>query len=267
MGCPITSTLNQNLTFTVQSQLGDGTHINATGNVAYSVLDSESNVLLTGNMTLLQTETGLYSATIATSEANGFAVNSSYTINISATISGVAATKTYPFLCVSADFSDENTVYCVLADIQDVFGQSNINKWADLDNDGDSTKIIDRINRGIAWATEEINSKLRRSKYAIPLTDNDGEVPTIIVDIAANLAGVWMYENRGVQDFNPETGAKFHRLEYNRKRAFASISEILSGVKTLDAVIRTTTEIPQAVKCYRHHHEHDNFHTHGGHCI
>ena len=137
--------------------------------------------------------------------------------------------------------------YIDSADIYAVFGESNVGKWADLDNDADSVKIAARVNNAILWAENEINSRLRNSAYVLPLANADDEVPAEIVDVAANLAGVWLYENRGVQDYNPDTGQVVHRLRWNRDRAEKTLREILAGVRVVDAVQYTVTRVPAAI--------------------
>ena len=59
-------------------------------------------------------------------------------------------------------------------------------------------------------------------------------MPATIVDMAANFAGVWLYENRGVQDFNAETGQALHRLQFNRKRAETALAEIRGNKRQID---------------------------------
>jgi hypothetical protein len=142
------------------------------------------------------------------------------------------------------------TDYIEQSDIEDVFGASNVSKWADLDNDGDETAITARIDKAIAWAENEINSRLREGPYVLPLANDESDVPLEIVDVAANLAGVWLYENRGVQDFDPESGQSVHRLEWNRARAEKTLKEILAGVRVLDAVKHNTQNgsIPKVIK-------------------
>jgi len=133
--------------------------------------------------------------------------------------------------------------YITKSNIEAVFGVTNVTKWADLDNDGDATKIAARIAVAIAWAENEVDSRLRKSIYTIPFDT----APVDIVDVTANLAGVWLYENRGVQDFNPDTGMAVHRLTWNRKRAYNTLREILAGIRTLDADMTATTFTPEAV--------------------
>lgn len=138
-------------------------------------------------------------------------------------------------------------MYCEKSDIEDVFGITNVAKWADLDGEGDSEAIEGRIDKACAVASSYVDSALRDSVYALPLADAEDEIPLEIVDVAANLAGVWLYENRGTQDVNNETGKGEHRLSFNRKRAEQTLREIRRGQRTITAVFKTgVTTVPKA---------------------
>ena len=155
----------------------------------------------------------------------------------------------------------EVTYYCERSDVEAVYGLSNVAKWADLDNDGDTEKIEARITKALAWAQEEIDSYFRGGRYALPLVKDD-DPPMIILDVAAELAGVWLYENRGVVDFSPESGQPVHRLSWNRKRAYAKIKEIVSGQRVIDAdpaVEGSDDPVPKAVRERHRHHGDDPF--------
>jgi len=126
--------------------------------------------------------------------------------------------------------------YAARSDIEDVFGVDNVAQWADLDNDQDPNKISARIDRALQWATGEIDSYLRRGPYDVPVVDSNNQTPQVIKSICADLAGVWLYESRGIDDFNPETGRVVHRLEWVRQRAYRALRELLSGVRRINAV-------------------------------
>ena len=126
--------------------------------------------------------------------------------------------------------------YCVRADIEDLFGIRNLEVWADLDNDADTDKIIARIYRAIAEADEELDNRLRPSIYTIPFNP----VPPLITSLAARMAGVWLYEARGVKDHNPETGVPEHRLRWHVVKIKNTIVDLHSGVIRLDTATYTT---------------------------
>jgi phage gp36-like protein len=128
--------------------------------------------------------------------------------------------------------------YATKSNLEQVFGSTNVEKWADLDNDGDETNIAARIAAALDWADNEIDSLLRESRYDVPITPLTGSAtPPVIRDVAASLAGVWLYEARGVQDYNPDTGAAVHRLEWHRRRAHDTLSDIVRGKRRIDAVL------------------------------
>jgi hypothetical protein len=63
------------------------------------------------------------------------------------------------------------------------------------------------------------------------------------------LAAVWLYESRGVQDYDPTTGQAVHRLRWNRDDAKTKIKEILAGVIRLSAAkVGLGTNAPIIVK-------------------
>ena len=135
--------------------------------------------------------------------------------------------------------------YCDRTDIEAIFGIQNVAKWADLDNDQDAEKVEARIDKAIAFADNKIDDRLRRSVYTVPLEGaGDEDPPSSVVDMAATFAGVWLYESRGVMDFDPDTGIARHQLSYQKKAVETKLRNILSGVETIDC-IRSGTDIPE----------------------
>ena len=124
--------------------------------------------------------------------------------------------------------------YCDRDNVEDRFGNSNVAAWADLDNDEDAAKILARITAAIVAADADIDDLLRGGMYTIPF---DEPPPQAIIGISADLAGVWLYENRGIQDYNPETGAVVHRLKYADDRAWKKLRRIVAGQITLDLTL------------------------------
>ena len=122
------------------------------------------------------------------------------------------------------------STYCTRSDLEALFGKANVVKWADLDNDHDSEAIEARIDKAIEVASARIDDRLRSGPYSLPIT---GDPPTL-VNLAAQLAGVWLYESRGVQDFSPDTGYPVHRLRWHTEQAEKTLREILSGVIRLN---------------------------------
>lgn len=206
--------------------------------------------------------------------------------------------------------------YCDRDDIEDLFGQSNVAKWADLDNDapiiggtlttrtsatagvitvssghgvttshtldvlwasgkvygmtvsvsaattitvtggsGDdfpvvdsavdirlSTKISARVARSIVEAMSDVDSKMLGGPYTVPIATAAGAIPERIKQITAALAGVWLYENRGVNDYDAKTKTAKHKLSFHQDRAYGELAEYRASQRRLDAVsIATST--------------------------
>lgn len=132
------------------------------------------------------------------------------------------------------------STYCTRAQIEAVFGVSEVQKWADLDEDADGdandADVVARIARAIAVASAEIDDFVRGMPYVTPLADADGNTPTTIENIAATMAGVWLYEARGSQDFSPKSGDPYHRLAFKRTEARRFLQQLREGDRKLDAM-------------------------------
>jgi hypothetical protein len=128
------------------------------------------------------------------------------------------------------------STYCTKADIEQVFGTTNVSKWADLDNDSDATKIANRIAAAIAYASEVIDDVLRCTSYLIPAATAAGATPTTIKDLTAKIAGIWLYEARGSHDFDGNSGQPYHRYAWVRRDCMRTLENIRTGRRKLDAV-------------------------------
>ena len=106
------------------------------------------------------------------------------------------------------------STYCTQSQVEDVFGIENVKLWSDLDNSGSTD--TDRITRAIAVVSERIDDVIRVTNYKVGLLNEDDAISVSVSDLAATLAGIWLYEARGSRDFNTETGEVTHRLEYKR---------------------------------------------------
>ena len=128
------------------------------------------------------------------------------------------------------------STYCTRAQIEAIYGATNVEKWADLDEDDDAANITARITDAIAVASEEIDDIARMSEFQIPLADSDSATPVTVRNTAATLAGIILYENRGTQDFNPRTGEPFHRLAFKRTQVRRFLAELRKGDRRIDAM-------------------------------
>jgi len=122
-------------------------------------------------------------------------------------------------------------MYATQANIEAEFGENNVAKWSNLDNDTEGADA-ERITWALEYADNAINSRFRGSRYAVPLVDADnGGVPGIVQNWAAKLAGVQLYQCRGLND-DDETGNKLTAI---RDAVHREISAALADVLDINA--------------------------------
>ncbi len=205
--------------------------------------------------------------------------------------------------------------YCDRNDLEDLFGITNVIKWADLDNDtaeisatlstrtdadsgiltvasghgvtvndaldvfwtagkvhamsvtaqdattitidggsGDALPVVDspvgirlsakitaRITRSITEAMADVDSHMKGGPYTVPLAKSDSSIPTVITRITTKIAGVWLYENRGVNDYDAEKRTAKHRLSFHKEEAYRTMLELRARTQVIDAVSTATT--------------------------
>lgn len=130
--------------------------------------------------------------------------------------------------------------YCLRIDIENRFGKVNVKRWADLDNNDVESEIETRITAAITYAQSLIDDTLRNGPYAIPFSE---PVIETIKQIAADLAGVWLYESRGVEDFDPETNKPQHKLHFQRANARKTLKMLLTGAMRLNLTVTSLTPV------------------------
>ena len=129
--------------------------------------------------------------------------------------------------------------YCADTDLFLVYGQGNINKWADANNNGNAGEIAARIEWAIAKADAYINDRLRRKWHDLPFDP----VPTTIKELSAQMAGVILYRSpRGLVD-GDDTNASMTEA---REECETIISNILGGVLKLDYSV-TLASHPESI--------------------
>lgn len=122
--------------------------------------------------------------------------------------------------------------YAVRADLDQIFGTNNVETWADLDNDESAVKIAARVTAAIVVADEYIDSFMRDGPYVIPLVDSADATPTLIRDASAKIAGVRLYEARGVEDATDGE----HRLMHHKKEALIWLRQLHAGILRTSAI-------------------------------
>lgn len=129
--------------------------------------------------------------------------------------------------------------YCAEADLVLIYGQKNINRWADLDNDEDNYVIDARIEWACEFATEFVNSRLLRGPYAVPF---DSPYPLLIVNLTAMYAGILLYDGRQVVSAEDNDKVSRQRRDFDRY-----IRQIFKG--QLKLFTTTGTAISLASEC------------------
>lgn len=139
---------------------------------------------------------------------------------------------------VSSDLADNivNGRYAFFDIMNSRFGAENIQSWASISGDSDdSQQKGEAINAAIVQADEYVDLVLRGGCYKLPFAT----VPQILKNVGSALAGVFLYEAKGVTDFNPESGGPQHRLQWQKKWAERTLDMIRVGTMKLD-VARAT---------------------------
>lgn len=120
--------------------------------------------------------------------------------------------------------------YTDATQIQRIYGVNNVNKWADLDNDEDSSKIAARIAWACEMSTNYMNGRLAQGKYEVPFTDED-HLPKLLVLLTSMLAGLMLFDGRLVVSSDPP----YDSLARQRKDFRKYLRELLSGqIKLID---------------------------------
>lgn len=131
-------------------------------------------------------------------------------------------------------------VYCVANDLYLTFGQTNIRKWADANNDEVDATIDARITWAIARATNHIDDQLRLSHYDVPFS----AAPQSIVDLCAELAGCLLYQMpRGLADGEDAQTA----INTMRDNVEERLKRIAAGQLHLDGINHTSQAYPAVV--------------------
>jgi hypothetical protein len=132
--------------------------------------------------------------------------------------------------------------YCSRNDIEQKFGVDNVATYADLNNNQNATEISERIDTAIAISSRRIDFMLQGGPYNVPLSFADGNTDLIVVDWAATLAGLWLYNSTGQADdsVGPQTSTFASDLDNQyRQMNRATRQEILnvkSGAWRINAV-------------------------------
>lgn len=130
------------------------------------------------------------------------------------------------------------STYCVLADIEDLFGATNVATWSKLQSDDSAATILARQTRAIAAVCAKMDAYFRKAGYRIPVVDEDGSTPTEVKDCAATLAGIWLYQARGVDDVD-RNGMPANKLRWHYEDALRFLADVRDGNIRINAIEHT----------------------------
>lgn len=131
--------------------------------------------------------------------------------------------------------------YATAEELYNVFGRNNVRKWADVNNGNVAADIDARLTWALDTASADMNDKLRKSPAQFPLTDEP--FPASVVLHCCYMAGVLLYNSRGVTDMTPQ-GETINQLSWARKEYDRFIRGIYGRTIVLD--IETPIEITEA---------------------
>lgn len=132
--------------------------------------------------------------------------------------------------------------YCDREDIEQIYGASNVASWADLENESDAGEIAAKINWACVAATNRMNDRLRDGPYEVPFDEPYSEQ---LVEMTARLAGVLLYDARGIIDMGQD-GEPIHQLSAHRRAVMSFVMDVLSG-RIHFASLDRVADYPQAV--------------------
>jgi phage gp36-like protein len=123
--------------------------------------------------------------------------------------------------------------YAERTDVELAFGQTNVSKWADVNNDEDADDIETRICWALSNGHAYINDRLNGGPYAIPF---ELPYPTQIILCTAYFAGAFLYDSRGVTDM--EDGKEKNQVSFFKKYVEEYLRGLLSNRFNLVGVTR-----------------------------
>ena len=131
--------------------------------------------------------------------------------------------------------------YAISTDIDDIFGKSNVDMWADLNNNEDAGEITARRDWALNLGESMLNSRLTGCPYVVPFSG--APLSLVIVDLNARLAGTLLYDSRRIIDDDPS----FDQLDIHRKYIEKVVAEIHGNRVTLDGEELVVITYPTAI--------------------
>lgn len=127
-------------------------------------------------------------------------------------------------------------------DIENVFGRTNVAKWANIDSlADDDDDYEDHITARVEWALALASSKFFNEIVGIAydVEETTDPLPLVVVDAIARWAGVLLYESRGVTDGNGD-----HDLRFHEDMARAVAARVKAGTLSIAGFTEIASNIP-----------------------
>lgn len=118
-------------------------------------------------------------------------------------------------------------------------------RWSNLDNET-TTADADRIAAAIAYAEGEVEDRFRGGAYAVPFVSTAGAFPAVMTTWMAQIAGAWLYKNRGMLDSPSGDEQDRNRITVHEREAKRGIMGALAGSRTLQLASSATSTRPTA---------------------
>lgn len=111
--------------------------------------------------------------------------------------------------------------YIADADIENVFGVTNVARWSNLESG--TSKNDTRMAAAITYAEAWVVARLR-GRFSLPLS---GDGLPLVKGWMARIAGVWLYESRGLRDSRQDEEA--NRVRFHEREVNGQIDQFLAG--------------------------------------
>lgn len=85
--------------------------------------------------------------------------------------------------------------YCVLADIEAVYGVTNVKLWSNLEQVSDTVDEA-RVGRAILFASAWLDACLTGGIYQVPVVPINESAELLLTDLCARVAGHWLRRSR-----------------------------------------------------------------------
>lgn len=127
--------------------------------------------------------------------------------------------------------------YSERSDIEQRFGVTNVDRWADLDSDSNATNITARITAAILRADSIVDEATLGGVYPVPWST----VPNGIMNASAQLAGIWMHDSHPLSGVDGTSGFKNlmeQTMDYLKKVATGAVRFAITHEEIVPLIVK-----------------------------